>query len=105
MCAFFKALQSNQLLLDNLRKLNISNNRLDGDGSSELGIFLSKSKALIYLDMANTSPNYTNIVNKVRKKKANFKIFLIVSIRLQIAKFLPIWIFHITRLVRKKPPF
>lgn len=65
MGVFFKSLYSNQMLLDNLRKLVISNNKLDGDGSNDLGVFLSKSKTLLHLEMANTSPNFTNLVNKV----------------------------------------
>mmetsp|Transcript_19923 Transcript_19923/g.27846 ORF Transcript_19923/g.27846 Transcript_19923/m.27846 type:complete len:999 (+) Transcript_19923:84-3080(+) len=63
--AFFKALAGNSDMCATLSELNISHNRLDTDGSTELGFFLENSKQLTHLEMRNCSPNFEAVLKKM----------------------------------------
>ncbi|KYQ93705.1 hypothetical protein DLAC_05091 [Tieghemostelium lacteum] len=70
MLALCECLASQESLISNLKNLDISQNRLENDGSVAISNFLGKSKALTHLNLSNGNPQFHQL--KVCKTLTNF---------------------------------
>lgn len=65
MVTFLRAITRNEKLHTSLKELNISHNKLEKNGTSELMNFIGKAKALTKLDVSSTNLNIQILLDKV----------------------------------------